>query len=95
MSEELELIKKYKDDPSAFCEDFFNVKLKPYQKIMLNAMSGINKKKEYINSRIQSKRMMSNMHIRWMKAMGMDFYVWRPEGIKVYEKGMLVKVVKH
>jgi len=30
-----------------------------------------------------------------MKAMEMDFNVWNKEGIEVYEKGVLVKIIKH
>ena len=36
--DKLNFKKKYENNPVVFCEDFYNVKLYPYQKLFLNAI---------------------------------------------------------
>jgi hypothetical protein len=95
---DVELLKfkdKYQNNPVQFVEDFYGVKLLPYQKILLNCMIGIDKTKDYFFSRINSKKFIGEASIEYSKNMGMDFQVWTPNEIEVYEKGKLIRTVKY
>lgn len=93
--EKLAFKEKYENNPVAFCEDFLKVKLLPYQKLLLEAMNQKDKFVNFINSFRHGKKILWDIHIEYMKAMGMSFEVWKPEGIDVYENGELVKILKH
>jgi len=93
--EQLTFKEKYKNNPVAFCEDFLNIKLLSYQKTILNVMNGIDKCKQYFNPYRHGKQMVLDMQVEYMKAMEMDFQVWKKNGIDVYKKGVLVKTMNH
>jgi len=85
----------YDNNPVALVEDFNpNIKLLPYQKIILNAMMAKDKTYSFVNARINQKLWLSNMRLEWMKVFRRNFQVWSPDGIDVYEKGVLVEEVK-
>ena len=91
----LEVIDKYKNDPIAFVEYFYDVKLYPYQKEMLKLL---NTKERLINlygSYRHGRDIVRKGQVEYMKFMEMDFDLWTKEGIEVYEKGILVKTLKH
>ena len=93
--EKLNFKEKYQNNPVAFCEDIMNVKLLPYQKEMLNIFyNNKNRFISFIGGRINQKLWLSNMQLEYMKAMEMNFQVWKSEGIDVYEKGVLVNTIK-
>jgi hypothetical protein len=92
--EKLEFKNKYMNNPVAFAKDFYGVKLLPYQKIMLEAMTKIDIAKSYITSRLNSKKFVFDLNLAYMMAMEMNFEVWSKNGIDVYEKGVLVKTIK-
>lgn len=87
---------KYKNNPIAFAEDFCGVKLYPWQKVLLNTWNSIDHCKEYICNipYRNGKKMVRDTQFEYMKAMEMDFKVWKPEGIDVYEKGVLVRTIR-
>jgi hypothetical protein len=94
--EKLEFKEKYQNNPVAFLEDCIGVKLLPYQKAMINGVNKIGDVRyTYVQSRINQKRWLANLQLTYMKAMEMDFELWTKEGIEVYEKGVLVKTLKH
>jgi len=94
--DKLNLIKKYRNNPAAFVEDMHpNIKLHTYQKVFLNAILLKNKIISFFNSRMNQKLWLSNMQLEIMKAMEMNFQVWSLKGIDVYEKGVLVRTIKH
>lgn len=94
--DKLKLIKKYRDNPVAFVEDFYpNIKLYTYQKVFLNTILLKNKTISLINSRMNQKLWLLNMQLDYMKTMEMNFQVWNKDGIDVYENGVLVKTIKH
>jgi len=87
---------KYQNNPVVFIEDFYpEVKLYEYQKEMLETMFRKDITYSYINYRINQKRWLVNMKLELMKTLEMNFQVWSPKGIDVYEKGVLVKTIKH
>jgi len=86
----------YDNNPVALVEDFNpDIKLLPYQKIILNAMMVKDKTVSYINPYTAHKIWLSNMRLELMKLMGMDFTVLSPSGRDDYEKGVLVEEVKN
>ncbi len=86
----------YKNNPVAFVEDFCpDIKLHTYQKVMLNTIMAKDKSISFINSRRNQKLWLANMQLEAMKAMEMNFEVWSLKGIDVYEKGVLVRTIKH
>ena len=86
----------YDKIPVALVEDFNpNIKLLPYQKIILNAIVAKDKTVSFFNARMNQKLWLSNMGLEWMKTFRSNFEVWSPEGIDVYENGVLVKTLKH
>ena len=93
MDGNLKFIEKYKNDLASFVENFMNIKLNPYQKIILN-MRATSQGKRRISSRTQCKRAISDANIEYMKAMEMDFSVFRPEGTENYKKGKLISFTK-
>jgi len=85
----------YDNNPVALVEDFNpDIKLLPYQKIILNAMMAKEKAYSFINARMNQKLWLDNMKLEWMKVFRRDFQVWSPKGIDVYEKGVLVRTIK-
>jgi hypothetical protein len=44
---------------------------------------------------MNQKQWLENMKLEYMKAMEMNFELWSPKGIDVYEKGELVRTIKH
>ena len=86
----------YQNNPVAFVEDFTpGIKLHTYQKAILNAILVKDKTVSFFNARMNQKLWLENMRLEYMKAMEMDFEVWSLKGIDVYEKGVLVKTIKH
>ena len=79
---------KYQNNPVTF-------KLYEYQKEMLKTMFTKDIVYSYINYHINQKRWLENMRLEIMKKLEMNFQVWSPKGIDVYEKGVLVKTIKH
>lgn len=91
----LKFKEKYQHNPVAFVEDFCpDIKLHTYQKVFLNAILLKEKTVSFFNARINQKKLLSNMQIEYMKTMEMNFEVWSPKGIDVYEKGVLVRTIK-
>ena len=87
---------KYKNNPVAFVEDFYpDIKLHTYQKQFLNAISLKDKTFSFLNARRNQKKWLENMRLEIMKKLEMNFQVWIPKGIDIYENGMLVKTIKH
>ena len=85
----------YDNNPVALVEDFNpDIKLLPYQKIILNAMMAKEKAYSFINAHMNQKLWLDNMKLEWMKVFRRDFQVWSPKGIDVYEKGVLVRTIK-
>ena len=93
--DKLNFKEKYENNPVAYCEDFYNVKLLPYQKLLLNAIHTKDKIISFINGRMNQKLLMSNAQLEYMKLMEMNFEVWSLKSIDVYEKGVLVRTIKH
>lgn len=85
---------KYKDNPVAFVEDFYKVKLYPWQKVILNAIHKKDKIVSYFIPYRHGKAILQKGQLEYMKAMEMDFSVWNKDGIEVYEKGVLVRTIK-
>lgn len=92
--EKLEFKDKYQNNPVAFVEDFYNVKLYPWQKVVLNAIHKKDKFVSFVGGRINQKKWLDNMKLEYMKTMEMNFEVWSTNGIDVYENGILVKTIK-
>jgi len=90
----LEFKNKYENNPVAFVEDFYNVKLYSWQKAYLNALCIKDKVIEYFIPYRYGKTTLLKWQLEYMKVIGMYFNVWTKEGIEVYEKGVLVKIVK-
>lgn len=93
--EKLNFKEKYQNNPVAFVEDFYNVKLYPYQKEILNVIHTKDRIVSYFNGRMNQKLWLSNAQLEYMKMMEMNFEVWCKDGIDVYEKGVLVRTIKH
>lgn len=95
--DKLNFIEKYQNNPVAFVEYVCpEIKLLPYQKELLNLIHSNNYKTvSFSNARMNQKRWIANMRLEYMKLMGMDFQVWNPKGIDIYENGVLVKTIKH
>jgi len=93
--DKLNFKEKYQNNPVAFCEDIYNVKLYPYQKLMLNVIRTKDKIVSFISGRMNQKLLLSEMQLEYMKIMKMNFEVWCKDGIDVYEKGVLVRTIKH
>jgi len=94
--DKLNFKEKYQNNPVAFIEDMCpNIKLHEYQKALLNLIHS-NKYKtiSFSNARMNQKKWLENMRLEYMKAMKMNFQVWSPKGIDVYEGSILVKTVK-
>ena len=86
----------YQHNPVAFIEDFYpDTKLHAYQKVLLNAILLKEKTVSFFNARMNQKRWLENMRLEIMKKLEMNFQVWSPKGIDVYEKGILVRAIKH
>jgi len=95
--DKLNFKEKYENNPVAFIEDMCpNIKLHEYQKVLLNLIHS-NKYKtiSFFNARMNQKLWLENMRLEYMKGMKMNFQVWSPKGIDVYEDGALVKTIKH
>jgi len=87
---------KYQNNPVVFVEDFNpDIKLHTYQKAILNAILLKDKTISFFNARMNQKRRLENMRLEYMKAMEMNFEIWSPKGIDVYEKGVLVRTIRH
>ena len=85
----------YDNNPVALVEDFNpDIKLLPYQKIILNAMMVKDKTVSFVNDYTSHKRWLANFRLELMKVMGMDFTVLSPSGSDDYENGVLVKEAK-
>jgi len=85
----------YDNNPVALVEDFNpDIKLLPYQKVILNAMMAKDRTVSFIDARIAHKIWLANFRLELMKLMGMDFTVLSPSGRDDYEKGVLVEEVK-
>jgi hypothetical protein len=86
---------KYKNNFAKFCEDMLGTKLLPYQKLYINALCGLDKTKGFVFGRTRYRRLIDKLQIEYMKAEEMDFYVYKPDGVDVYEKGKLVRTIKN
>jgi hypothetical protein len=62
---------------------------------MLNAIHTKDRVVSFFNARMNQKQWLENMKLEYMKAMEMNFELWSPKGIDVYEKGELVRTIKH
>lgn len=92
----LEFKEKYQNNPVAFAEDFYGVKLYHWQKTLLNMLNGIDNCKQYICNipYRYGKKMIGEAQIEYMKVNKKDFQVWTTNGIEVYEKGILVRTIE-
>lgn len=93
-------IDKYKSNLVAFAEDFYGIKLYPYQKILLNTLNKVNNVKDFISNSFYKnyshyKNMFKTTYIEYIKEEKMDFQIWKRDCIEIYEKGKLVKVIKN
>jgi len=93
--DKLNFKEKYQNNPVAFVKDFYNLKLYPYQKIVLNTLHTKDKIVSFINGCMNQKLLLSNVQLEYMKAREMNFEVWCKDGIEVYKKGILVRTIKH
>jgi len=94
--DKLNLINKYRNNPIAFIEDIHpEIKLYPYQKVILNAIMTKDRTISFVNARMNQKLWLSNMRLEWMKTFKRDFQVLSSKGVDVYENGVLVRTIKH
>jgi len=93
--EKLNFKEKYKNNPVAFIEDFYNVKLQSWQKLYLNTIIAKDKIVSYFTPYKYNKVILSKWRLEYMKFMKMNFNIWTKDGIEIYEKGILVKIIKH
>lgn len=93
--EKLNFKEKYKNNPVAFCEDILNVKLHSWQKQFLEESFCKDKHVTHFNPHRHMKTFTHKLWLEYTKAMEMDFIIWNKEGIDIYEKGVLVKTIKH
>ena len=80
--EKLNFKEKYQNNPVAFVEDYYNIKLYSQQKT-------------YFTPYRYGKAILQKGQLEYMKAMEMDFSLWTKNGIEVYEKGEFIKNIKH
>jgi len=93
--DKLNLIGKYRNNPVAYIEDVYpDIKLYPYQKVILNAMVAKEKTFSFINARMNQKLWLDNMKLEWMKIFKRNFQVLSSKGVDVYENGVLVRTIK-
>lgn len=87
---------KYKNNPLAFAEDMCGVKLYPWQKALLSTWNSVDRCKEYMSNipYRYGKTMMAKAQFEYMKAMEMDFHVWKSDCIEIYEKGVLARTTR-
>lgn len=95
----LDFKEKYENDIIAFVEDFYKVELYPWQKLMLKMMDQKEKLKDglitFYTPYRHGRDILFKARLEWMKLMEMSFDLWTKESIEVYEKGVLVKIIKH
>jgi len=85
---------KYENNPLAWIKDYHpEIKLFPWQEALLKLMYAKNKIITYCNSYRNGKDIVMKMQIEHWKAMGYDFNLWTKNGIEVYEKGVLVRII--
>jgi len=93
--DKLNFKEKYQNNPVAFVEDFLNVKLQSWQKLYLKTIIAKDKIVSYFTPYRYGKAILYKGQLEYMKAMEMDFQIWKTDGIDVYKKGVLVKTIKH
>jgi len=89
--EKLNFKEKYQNNPVAFVEDFYNIKLHTWQKTLLKAIIAKDKIVSHFIPYRYGKAILQKGQLEYMKAMEMDFNILTKDGIEVYEKGILVK----
>jgi len=93
--EKLNFKEKYQNNPIAFVEDFYNVKLQSWQKTFLKTINAKDRIISYFTPYRYGKVILQKGQLEYIKVMEMDFSLWTKDGIEVYEKGVLVKIIKH
>ena len=93
--EKLNFKEKYQNNPVAFIEDFYNIKLHTWQKTLLKTIVAKDKIISYFNPYRYGKAILQKGQLEYMKVMEMDFSLWTKNGIEVYEKGEFIKNIKH
>lgn len=92
----LDFKNKYQNNPVAFVEDFYGIKLHAYQKQIVKTMLDFNNVKGLSFGGCNNmKQWVHDMWIEYAKAMEMSFQHWTKDGIEVYKKGVLVKIIKN
>lgn len=81
-------------DIGEFMEEYTGIKLRPHQRLILEAMQKKNEISYYINPRRTYKRSLMEYQIEMAKSLKMNFIVNRYDRIERYENGKLVKVEK-
>ena len=93
--EKLNFKEKYKNNPIAFIEDFYNVKLQSWQKLYLKTIITKDKIASYFTPYRYGKAILHKGQLEYMKAMEMYFSLWTKDGIEVYEKGIIIRKIEH
>lgn len=93
--EKLNFKEKYQNNPIAFIEKFYNVKLQSWQRLYLKTIIAKDKIVSYFTPYKYNKVILSKWRLEYMKFMKMNFNIWTKDGIEIYEKGILVKIIKH
>lgn len=93
--EKLNFKEKYQNNPVAFVEDYYNIKLYSQQKTYLKTIIVKDKNILYFTPYRYGKAILQKGQLEYMKAMEMDFSLWTKNGIEVYEKGEFIKNIKH
>jgi len=86
---------KYQNNPIAFIEDFYNVKLQSWQKLYLKTIIAKDKIVSYFIPCRYRKAILYKGQLEYMKVMKMDFQIWETDGIEVYEKGIFIRKIEH
>ena len=93
--EKLNFKEKYQNNPIAFIEEFYNVKLHSWQKQILKTIIAKDKIVSYFTPYRYGKTILYKGQLEYMKTMEMDFNIWTKEGIEIYEKGVFIRKIEH
>lgn len=84
-------IKYYQKHPDEYIEEILNIKLLPYQKVLLKSIA---ENKQIIMGRWNSKDYLSDLYLEYLKAMYLNFTAYTKNGIEKYENGKLIETIK-
>lgn len=92
----LSLKEFYSHNPYMFIKAFYpDIKLNLWQKIIIEAFIKKDNVVPYMQTMVAEKRYKNKYRLKLMEEMKMDYEVWKPDCIEIYEKGTLVKIIKN